>query len=273
MCPEAPLLDSLLSELAAELDDGTTIALALTGSHARGEATPYSDVDLLRFVAVPPEKETERYSLKYWGGYLISVSTTTIAAKQEELARPETAIWAVPGLRQARILLDKDGSLGELQRAALAFTWEPWQAAADEYASHVVVGDAEEVHKILGALMRRDESAILYGTLGLVLGLARAVAVQRGLLIQTENSFFRQVQEAVGRDSAWTHDFRLAAGFKAGPADLPPVEVRGIAGLHLYRETVRLLRSSLLPAHLEVIDSTLDRIQASGLTLPDRWAG
>lgn len=153
MRTEAPLLDSLLSELAAELDD-----------------------------------------------------RTTITAKREELARPETAIWAVPGLQQAQMLLDKDGSLGELQRAALTFIWEPLQAVADAYASHIVMGDGEEVHKIPGALMARDESAILYGTLGLVLGLARAVAIQRGLLIQTENSFFRQVQEAVGRDSAWRPD-------------------------------------------------------------------
>lgn len=211
----APLPDAFLSELAAELDDGTTIA-----------------------------------------------------AKREGLARPETAIWAVPGLQQARILLDKDGSLNELQREATAFTWEPLQAAADAYASYVVMGDAEEVHKILGALIRQDESAILYGTLGLVLGLARAVAVQRGLLIQTENSFFQQVQEAVGRDSAWTQYLRLAAGFEAGPAAGPPAVVRGIAGLHLYRETVRLLRGSLLPAHLEVMDSTLERIQGSGFTLP-----
>ena len=245
-----------------EIADAATVGVLLTGSHARGDATRYSDVDLLRFVADLPPEEAGRYTLLHRGGWLVSVSTTTIAAKRAELARPETAIWAVPGLRQARILLDPDAALAALHREAMAFEWAPLQDAANAYASYTVMGDAEEVHKILAALARGDESATLYGTLGLVLGLARAVAVQRGLLIQTENAYFRQVQEAVGPGSAWTRYFRLAAGFdasrSAGSAE--PARERGLAALGLYRETVTLLRPILRPAHHDVIQATLAAI-------------
>ena len=147
--------------------------------------------------------------------HLVSLSTTTVDAKRAELSRPETAIWAVPGLRQARILLDRDGALAALLREAQAFRWEPLQPAADAYASYNVMGLAEEVHKVLGALEGADESAALNATWGLVAGLARAVIVQRGVLIRTENAYFLQAQEAAGLESAWSRAFRVAAGFEA----------------------------------------------------------
>jgi hypothetical protein len=260
-------LSSLLDALVAELDDEPTVGIALGGSYARGEANAYSDVDILRFVTTLPP-ENERYRLKHQNGLLISISTQTIADERGRLGRPEKAIWTVAGLRQWCILLDKDGSLAQLQQEALAFTWEPLQAAADEHASHLIAGNAEEAHKVLGGLTRRDESATLYGALGLYLGMAQALAVQRGVLIRTENSYYRQVQDAAGPNSAWTRYFRLAAAFDLGPASLTPAEVRGIAALHLYRETARLLRHILLPEHVAVVDATLAAIEGSGFPLP-----
>ena len=259
------VLDRLLRRLIAELDDGAVVAIALTGSHARGEANPYSDVDMLRFLHTPPEKESQRYTLEYRDGHLISTTTTTIAAKREEMARPEKAIWAVPGLRQSRIVLDREGALARLKEEAEAFTWEPLRPVADEYASYTVMGDAEEVHKVLGALARGDDSAVLYGNLGLYLGLTRAVAVQQGILAESENSYFRQVQDAVGQGSAWTRWHRLAGGFEPGPPHISPVRAQGIAGLHLYEETVGLVRHVLRTSHVDVIENTLAAIRGSGL--------
>ena len=42
--------DIFLKELIAELDNDTVRGIVLGGSHARGDATPYSDVDLACFV-------------------------------------------------------------------------------------------------------------------------------------------------------------------------------------------------------------------------------
>ncbi len=106
------LPDVLLSDLVAEFADADTIGMLLAGSHARGDATPHSDIDLIRFAAVLPETDADRYTLAYREGHLISLSTTTVDAKRAELGRPETAIWAAPGLRQARLLLDRERRAG-----------------------------------------------------------------------------------------------------------------------------------------------------------------
>lgn len=255
----------LLNDIVAELDNSDTLAVALTGSHVRGDATRYSDVDILRFVAELPEKASQRYMLKHIGGRLVSITTTTIIAKRTEMTRPEEAIFAVPGLRQVRVLLDRDGSLGRLRREAESFTWEPLQAAADEYASYNLMGCAEEAHKILTGLFASDESTLAYANLGLYLGMVKAIAVQRGVLINSDNTYFQQVQDAAGRDSEWTRWFRLSAGLDRGMEHLPPAKAQGIAGLRLYCETAALLRPVLRPEHAEVVEKTLAAIRGSGL--------
>jgi hypothetical protein len=257
------LTEDILTYIVAELDSSDTLAVALTGSHARGDATRYSDMDILRFVAKLPETESQRYTLKHIQGRLVSITTTTIAAKRDELTRPEDAIRAVPGLRQMRVLLDRNDSLGRLKQEAESFTWEPVQAAADEYASYNLMGCAEEVHKILTGLLASDESTLAYANLGLYLGLVKVVAVQRNVLIYSDNTYFQQAQEAAGRDSEWTRWFRLSAGLDRGPAHLPPAKAQGVAGLGLYRETAKLLRPILLPEHAEVVEMALEAIRKS----------
>lgn len=255
-----PITDAFLARLLAEFTTAETTGVLLTGSHARGDATEFSDVDLVRYVTALPEGDEARYTLAWREGWLVSLSCATVAGKRGELARPETAIWAVPGLRQARLLLDRDGALAALLDEARAFRWEPLQEAADAYASYELMGLAEEAHKALAGLRGGDETLALYGTWGLTLGLARAMAVQRGALIRTENVYFRQVQEAVGVDSAWAAAFRQAAGFEVAA----PLE-RAAAGLRLYQATAALFAPIVRPAHRPVIEATLARIRDANL--------
>jgi hypothetical protein len=265
------LPDVLIGDLLAEFANVDTIGMLLAGSYARGDATPYSDIDLIRFIPVLPATDADRYTLAYRKGHLVSLSTTTVEAKRAELGRPGTAIWAVPGLQQACLLRDRDGALASLLQEARAFRWAPMQSEADACASYNVMGLVEEVHKVLGALERADESAALNATWGLIAGLARAVIVQRGVLIQTENAYFQQVQEAAGLGSAWSRAFRVAAGCEVTPTDLSPVLARASAALRLYHETTTLLSSALQPQHLTVIDGVLTRIRASGRVCEGGW--
>ena len=257
---DTELPEAFLHSLVAEYATDGIVAVALAGSYVRGDANRWSDVDIIRYAATMPETIEGRYTLAIRDGRLVSFSTTTIAAKAAEMTRPETAIFVVPGLRQARILHDPTGALAALHQQARDFTWKPLQSAANAYASEMVMGLAEEAHKLLGALSRRDESATSYTTYGMVLGLTRAVAVGLGVLIESENSYFRQAQEAAGADSAWTRYHRLAAGFIADSSHALPATSAGIAALHLYRETAQLLASLLLPRHLPVIEATLQAI-------------
>lgn len=250
---------TFLQKLVNEFSGETTVGFLLTGSYARGEATSYSDVDLLRFVADSPPDKNEKYVLKYRENRLVSISTSTVEEKLKETEKPETAVWTIPGLRQSEILLDKKVSLGKLKQTAENFVWTSLQKAADEFASYNLMGDAEEAHKILGALSQDDESSVLYGTIGLTLGLTKIITVQRGVMIKSENSYFRQAQEAVGENSAWSLQHKIACGF----GQTSSVETRGAASLLLYVETARILRDIIKSVHSNVIQNTVAVIQKS----------
>ena len=257
-----PLDETMLTRLAQRFGGAEVEALALTGSYARGEAGRHSDIDLLRFTMGEPTTERERYRLWLVDDRLVSVTTTTVAAKRAELARPETALWAVPGLRQARILFDHDGRLAALLAEARAFTWTPsLRHAAAAYASDTLAGLAEEVHKLLGALERDDTSAILYVTLGLQLGLTRAALVARGALVETENAYFAEALRLEPTGSRWQRLLRVVAGYEAPPAGQSLPHGRGEAALWFYVEAVRMLAEALADEDAALVTATVSRIQ------------
>src|SRR5260370_1138114 len=80
--------------------------------------------------------------------------------------------------------------------------------------------------------------AVAYATAELLSGLTEAVAVQRGVLVKSDSTYYRQVQESAGQGSAWTRYHRLAAGIASAPSEYAPATARGIAALLLYVETV-----------------------------------
>jgi hypothetical protein len=251
-----------LATLAERFDGADVEALALTGSHARGEATAHSDVDLLRFTQADPTTERERYHLWLLDGRLVSISTTTIAAKRAELTRPESALWAVSGLRQARILRDRDGALAGLIAEAHAFTWTPaLRAAAADHASETLAGLTEEVHKLLGARERGDESALLYAALGLQQSLTRAALVAHGVLLASENAYFAEALRLADVGSRWEQLLRVVIGYDAPPAGASPARRRGDAALWLYVEATRLLADRLTAEDGALVAEAVARIQ------------
>jgi predicted nucleotidyltransferase len=257
------LPEALLQALVAEMDSEEVTAIVLGGSYARGEATPYSDVDFLRLVREEAQRQPKRYF--YRNGYLISVPTRTIASYQQSVARPETAIWVVPSMRECRILLDKEGAFAAFQQSLAAFAWEALQKQANVYASGRLLLFTEYVHKVLSILPSKDELALAYAIQELLYVLTEALAVQRGVLIQRGNDYYAQVQETAGLDSAWTRYHRMALGLDPLPEHLSPIEARGIAALRLYQETVRLLREALQPQEREVIEQAVQIIEQARL--------
>jgi hypothetical protein len=251
---------SLLAEFAA---DPAIVGALMLGSYARGEAHAYSDVDFERFVPELPDASADRYTLCVRDGRLVSITTTTVAAKRAELAQPELAIFSVPGLRQARVLRDPTGAIAALLNEARDFTWHQVAPAAAHYASEMVMGLAEEVHKLLHGVGAADEPALVNATLGLLLGVTRAVAVGRGMLIGSENVYYAVVEQGMRLDSTWTRCHRLVAGLDALPdrAGTPAAVTRALAALRLYEETATALRPMLRAEHLEVIEHTLAAIR------------
>lgn len=255
------LSDSFVQSALEKIDSPDVVGIGMVGSYARGQESKYSDVDLDIFVSKLPVNPYDRYTLRYWDGRLISLKYTLLDDERAALTDPRRAIWAVPGLRGMKTLLDKKGTLAELQQAAREFDWSALQPAADEFAAEEVMGNAEEVHKILNGLARGHESTVLYATWGLVKNMLEAVAVQRGIMIVSENRYFDLIQEALGRDSKWTSAFRTAWGLDSTSSQY---QTRGVAALTLYRLTAAMFDELIPDKHREVVDKTLQLIKDAG---------
>jgi predicted nucleotidyltransferase len=262
--PTITLPESFLPSLITELKTPNVTGITMAGSFSRGQAGSYSDIDLQLYVKEKPRELIGSLALRLWQGFLVSIHYDSIEEERAKLTSPWDAIWAVPGLRQAVILYDPTGSLADLKQAAVEFDWSPLQPLADRFASSEIAGYAEEVYKILSGLSIENESKVLYANIGLILGMAKTVAVQRGILIETENRYFELIQDSVGRDSKWTRLFRLALGADTSSEKTPPYRICGIAALGLYRQTAELMDSIILEGHREVIISTLNLISAAG---------
>jgi Nucleotidyltransferase domain len=231
----------------------------LGGSYARNEATQFSDIDIACFVPDLMKPPPKRFI--YRDGRLLSVGYSTVAEIRGELARSERAIFIATGFR--RVLLDKDGSVSRLMREIETFNWGPLQEAANSYTSFGMMLAAEQVHKILSEILKSDDLALSYAASKLLSWLTEGVAVQRGVLVKNDSTYYRQVQESVGLDSQWARYHRLAAGVDASPGDDTAVRTRGIAALCLYRETVALLRTAMRADHLQITEQAVQIIDKS----------
>ncbi|TMC15948.1 MAG: nucleotidyltransferase domain-containing protein [Chloroflexi bacterium] len=259
---EAPTLsEEFLNALVAELDNDDIVGIILGGSFARGEARPYSDVDIACFVRDAVKLPQKRFF--YRNGRLVSVAATNATDIQSRLTNPERAFLFTAGRR--RVLLDKDGSVTRLMQEIDAFNWPPLQAVASRNANFYLMIAAESAHKVLNELVSGDELALSYAVASLFSQLTLIVAIQRGVLVKSDSTYYRQIEESVGLDSIWTRYHRIAAGVDTGSADVPPLVARGIATLHLYQETANLLWSILEPPQREVIKQTVKVIEEAGL--------
>jgi hypothetical protein len=88
-----------------------------------------------------------------------------------------------------------------------------------------------------------------------------AVAVQRGILIVSENRYFDLIQDSVGRDSKWTNAFRAAWGLDQASSQY---QTRGTAALRLYRLSAAMFDEFIPEKHRAVIDHTLQLIKDVG---------
>ena len=253
------LSDAFLTELVAEIDDDHIRGIVLGGSHARGDATPYSDVDLACFVPdtfLPLHKRFE-----YREGHLISIGLKTLAGIKQQLAEPYQALWVVPGFRQAKVLLDKDGSMGQLKQMVENFTWDSLRTEAIAFAGDILLSDAELVHKLFGNLWRGNLSGVAYATKRLFDDATMSMALYYGVFITTDSLYYQEVESAIGSDSNWTHYHCLLSGVKTSPEDTSSVEVRGKLALHLYSETASILLPTISEQPRTVVEQVLNLIE------------
>lgn len=252
-----------LSELVDLLLSGPhpISGIALVGSFARGNAGQWSDVDLLVFAQRLPQRPEPESLIQPPGqlrvlerhGHLVTIAATTFDIARAGMKNPRLAIRTVPGLRTAVILDDdREGSLAELKGQALSFAWEPLRDEARALSARMVTDLAEETCKLRAALESGNRVALSYPSVGLLLGLTEAVAVSLGVMVESDNRYYEQVQTAAGEDSKWSRLHRVAAGLEKS-GDLSLAETSARACLELYVETVRLLEDAFQPDQRTVV--------------------
>jgi hypothetical protein len=249
-----PDFDSLIERFR----EPEIVAIVLMGSYARGEATEFSDIDLVRFYAGndgPEEADTFLV-----GGHYVVVSNVSPAEVAAWFSEPEPASAAIAGVRSGKALWDPEGYFGTIQQQARVFVWdEEMQAKADQWCSAQMVGWIEEVQKGLAGLKLGDEGRLLNARFGLSWGMTKVMRVHRGILITGDNGSYPEVVRAVGVDSKWAILSRRAFGI--GEESLAE-QVQ--AGLGLYLLTAEHLAHSLQAQDKALVEEAVRRIRAEG---------
>ena len=266
------LADAFLHELVHELDHEDIVGITLGGSYARGTATRYSDVDVACFwregVKPPPKR------FLYRQDKLISIKMTSVTQIREMLKRPDSAMHVTSGKR--RPLLDKDGEVSRLLEEIEAFRWEDLQEVVDAHISLWMMLKAEDVQKVLHEFEQENAPGLALVITNLVAVLTLLTALCHRTVITNDSTYYQQVQEVAGLDSRWTRSHRIATGLEAGPTDIAPLRARGIAVLHLYRETLMFVRPVMQMEHRDIAEQVLRVVQVAVEQLPftqeeQRW--
>ncbi len=237
-----------LQDLVTRFDGPQIQAILLVGSFSRGEAGPYSDVDLLRLGDMP----LPNAGSYLWQNRLVSVFGANAETAETWFSDPEKAVEIISGLRQARILLEKNGAAERLLRRAYIFVWTPeLQHKADVWASQQLVGWAEEAHKGLAGLQSGNTGQLLHAQFGLSWGLAKTIRVQRGLLSSSDNDFLTELQKEFA-ETRWLGLLQDVYGLTGLPLT---DQVR--AGLEFYCLTADLLSDALQPHDRPIVEHTV----------------
>ncbi len=186
---------SIARQTGEELAARGAKAVVLVGSHARGDASPESDLDIL---AVGDESYSWRLDRR--DDLLVSVSMRQFAAYLEAFASPELVCASVPGWRDACVLHDPEGLAASLVRRAREWTWEPLERRCDAWVAEQITGYAEEVHKLVCALGSGRRSTASVQRSLLAVRLAPVLAVHHRILYSTENRLWDLVADAMGEE-------------------------------------------------------------------------
>ena len=242
---------SLARRVASELAVGGAKAVVIVGSHARGEAGPESDLDLL---AVGDESYPPRLDVRE--GTLVSVSMQPLAEHRGAFEEPDLVCEVVPGWRDALVMHDPEGLAASLVGQARGWTWGPLERRCDGWVAEEVTARAETVHKLVGALGGGWPPTSSVKRTLLATRLARVLGVHCRILYGSEDRLWHLLPEAMGEEwgqaqsAALGRDGSLAASCAAA---LRMYELAAVEVTHLLddrQERVVRQARAVAAAHL-----------------------
>jgi predicted nucleotidyltransferase len=201
--PSQRALEVAREETKALVDAGAE-AVFLTGSHARGDAHPESDLDL-RAIG-----EGSSPPLKRHDEFLFSTSWSSRDEQEKTFDDPSEAGEVVPGWRSAVILHDPDDVAAAYKKRAEEWEWDGIDDAADEWVAEQVTDYAEEVHTLVSNLDQDSREAAAAIASQLALHVAKFLSVHHRLLYESENDLWEMVAGVMGDE--YSHDQDLALG-------------------------------------------------------------
>lgn len=156
---EAPELAPLIAEL--RVAEPRARAFLIFGSFARGDAGPYSDVDLRIITAGEP---VERDRVRFLGGsegplVHVSIGSRSFAELAALLQKPDEWPWIAGILARAQVLDDPDDLIGILRR--LVETHRPARLISAAGLHYDLETLLEGITKCKNAHFRGDEAEIL----------------------------------------------------------------------------------------------------------------
>lgn len=96
-------MQEIITQLATRFG-APGVSLVLLGSHARGDAGPFSDVDLLRLLPAESHEASSQDGSYLVDGKLVVVSSVGPSALEAWFTRPEQAVNVIAGLRTGRVI-------------------------------------------------------------------------------------------------------------------------------------------------------------------------
>ena len=97
-------------------------AVVLMGSHVRGDAHAYSDIDLIAVYTRRPAVPPAPYSIR--NGVLVAVAWKTLRSERVAFREPARVTTFIPGWREAVILHDPHGIAAKIKTVAERWTWD-----------------------------------------------------------------------------------------------------------------------------------------------------
>lgn len=193
---------AIAERLARSLAAEGALAVALVGSHASGEATADSDLDL----AVVGEGP--HYRLEVHDGVLVSLGWAPAEEQRRRLYDPAWLGTHVAGWREAVLLHDPERVGAAIKDEAQAWTWEQVSERVDEWVADSVTGFTEEVQKLVTSLARTQTTMAAVQRSVIALRLASTLVLHRRILYASENRLWDVVAHEIG--PAW-RDAQAAA--------------------------------------------------------------
>lgn len=256
---------ALLEPLVTEFNAPPVLAIALSGSAAHQADDEFSDLDLVCYV---PASVPTREWLGYRDGWLVSIDHQHVEARLHDLADPEGAVRAVRPLQRLVPLYDPDGVIERLRQTALDFRWASVAEQGRAYTPQTVTHQAEVVQKLLGGLAYGQLSRVWSAATELVNAMTVCMAVWHGVLVDSGNTYARQVWGAVGEQSTWTRFFRSAAGVD----EATTLSQRAWSALSLYIETAQHIAPALSGPEADVVARVTERVGALRIRLVSQQA-